>query len=113
MNPTLLVAIIICFLLGIVLNGVITYVDIKRFCESQPGLGHDYRCDRFLCFLYGISHIGLSIAGVVLTVFVYLLEREALSEKEASRRLDVVMVCNVALHAGGNVRRRVYISRHC
>jgi hypothetical protein len=109
MNPTLLVAIIICFLVGIVLSGVITYVDIKGFCESQPGLGHDYRCDKVLGFLYGISHIGLSIAGVVLTVFVYLLEREALLEGEASRWLDMVMVCNVVLHAGGNVRRRVYI----
>jgi hypothetical protein len=98
MTFALLVVLIICFLIEIVLSGVLIYTDVRAQLKSKGSLGHDYRWDRALGVLFGVVQTGLSVAGVVLAA------SALLSRREECKWLDVGMVCNVQLLIGANVR---------
>jgi hypothetical protein len=100
MTFALLVVLVICFLIEIMLSGVLIYTDVRAQLKSKGSLGHDYRWDRALGVLFSVVQTGLSVAGVVLAV-------SALrSGREECKWLDVGMVCNVQLLVGANVRTR-------
>lgn len=97
MTLIFLIGFAICFSFGLVLSGVLMYIDIRGQTKHGP-LGHDYRWGRALALLFDALQMCLSIAQIVNAVAVFHHIREGCSW------LEIGVVCSLHLAVGTNVR---------
>jgi hypothetical protein len=106
MTLTFLVGFATCSSFGLVLSGVLMYIDTKG--QTEHGLlRHDYRWERALALLFEILQMCLSIAGIVEAVAVFHYRREGCSW------LETGVVCSLQLAVGTNVRTSVSFIQQC
>jgi hypothetical protein len=94
-----LVALAVCFSVGLILTSVLTYLGVRSLGASPYSHEYDYRWEKIAEIIIGIILISLGIAGIVAIATV------PHSEREIYYWLDGVVISNIQLLSSHNVRQ--------
>lgn len=98
MTLSILVALAVCFSVGLILTSVLTYLEVRSLGASPYSHEYDYRWEKVAEIIVGIISISLGIGGIVAIATV------PYSGKEIYYWLDGFLMCNLQILNSHNVR---------
>ena len=99
MTLSILVALAVCFSVGLILTSVLTYLEVRDLGTGPYSHEYDYRWEKVAEIIVGIISISLGIGGIVAIATV------PYSGKEIYSWLDGFLMCNLQILNSHNVRK--------